>query len=118
MKAYHLRTKTQEYTKDYIYAPEKNLFVALCQQDGFYVKMNYSEESYLSMAQGVVENRDDNNSIDLKKPKFVVGFELAEESASKIKKNIILRLNGTVFDGTPEGLVKMLSEEPKQKSNY
>ena len=111
MKAYHLRTTTRECRKDYLYVPEKNLFVAHYSGE-FSMKMDYSKPYYLQIAHDIINGMHVNPPIN---PDLVKAFEIDESTALKIERNRTASLNGSFFDKTTEGLVKILSEE-KAKS--
>ena len=112
MRAYHLRNIIGKYKKDYIYIPDKSLLIAHFQGE-FNMKMDYSMPYYLQMANNLINRKPDALGADIVKE-----FEIDEMTAEKIDRNKSAFLNGSIFDNSTEGLVKILSEEKIKKSNW
>ena len=109
MKAYHLRNNGEDYTKNAIYIPERDILVAFLIEKAFSIKIDYSMPYYLKTAHDIIEGKPAEIKFEIVKE-----FEIDDKTVGKIEskkdKNMMDSESSKSFDGSTEGLIKILTE--------
>ena len=107
MKAYHFKNSTENSKTDFLYIPDKDVFVAYLREPAMKTIIDYSRPRFLERAKAILDGKKDEVGIT-----FSDEIELDERTASRIeRKKSKIRRNLKDFDGSTEGLIRILAWE-------
>lgn len=109
MKAFHLRNNGDDYTKNMIYIPERDLLVAFLKEKAYSIKIDYSMPYYLKTARDIIEGKPTEIKFEIVK-EFEIDGKTAGKIESKKDKSMQDSESSNAFDGSTEGLIKILME--------